>query len=328
MFKALHELARSSPITLLIATEATTSLRVTVAQKSTSKGVPLSISVVGTPEELDAELPGAIAAAAEDLKRPAPVAEQVRSQVDAAKAAAPKPKPAKKAAPAKPARKTKPAAKKKPTAKPKPAARPKPKPKALAPAKLRASRPGAEACIADYVALYSQLGANMNRETFMEKATTGRRFERVFGNWTKFVEAASQQLPAGGDDQTIQLQLEPPAAAPRPAEWPFPRSDRSVESAAPAAEPPPAPAPAPSPAGNPAPEAADPVETPPRRGRTIVDANTKAVLAEGVELQAETGLEIDVPPHGRFTIFDFDEALIIVIRASVGASTHAEGVTA
>lgn len=45
-------------------------------------------------------------------------------------------------------------------------------------------------CIQDYRALYAKFGNKLNRETFLQHAKTARSFERRFGGWHKFVEAA------------------------------------------------------------------------------------------------------------------------------------------
>src|SRR4051812_3584126 len=80
MFTALYPLAKTAPIALCLTHEGD-KLRVTIQQKETKKGTPLSLSVVATPEELDAELAASIAQAhGADLDTRA-VAEQVRAQL-------------------------------------------------------------------------------------------------------------------------------------------------------------------------------------------------------------------------------------------------------
>ena len=251
MFKELQPIAEKSPLAMMISAEGS-QLRVVITQKkSGAAGAPLSLSILATPEELDADLPASIAAAAGELAKPAPVAEQVKTQVDTALASAKPPRkstPKPKAAKAKPVKKTatpKPAKAKK-TIKVKPTA-----PKHAAPAlgkkppKLRASRPTGDACITDYHVLHAKHGDKLTREMFMKKAATGRRFERVFGNWNKFVAAAlakGTQWPPG-DDKTKPLELELPgttsaseakalaAATLRtlPGTWPFPTTPKDAE---------------------------------------------------------------------------------------------------
>lgn len=311
MFKELQPLAEKSPIAMIISAEGD-DLRVIVTQKKAGSGRPLSLSILARPEELDTDLPGAIATASGELAKPAPVADQVKTQVDAARASAktpPRQSPAKpKAAKPKPAKRSpapKPAKAKK-TIKVKPAA---PK-KAVAAAgkkepKLRASRPGAEACIADYLKLKPQYGDKLTRELFMEKAETGRRFERVFGNWSKFVEAAAapekdtKMMPLFEDKQI------PPAASTSvkveaPGQWPFPTPGAPVQSATPPASVKPA-----SSQEDAAPAAAA------GPGRIVV-TRTGTALVSRMEIEAEENMLINVPGHGRYRIVDFDEKKIVV----------------
>jgi len=223
MFQQLKPLVAQSPLAMQVAGEGD-QLRVTLQQKRAGKArAPLSLSILGTAEELDRDLPAAIAAAAAELTKPAPVAAQVKTQVDAARASANEsakknqPKPAKKKKPARPvkARPAKPAKAPplkqaaKPKHKAKPAARvklpgKKNTPKAphhpspithhspsKAGVKHHASKPDQAACIADYKAMQAKHGARLNRELFIDKSATGRRFERLWGmSWRKFIEAA------------------------------------------------------------------------------------------------------------------------------------------
>lgn len=238
MFKELQSLAEKSPLAMMISAEGD-QLRVVITQKKAgAAGTPLSLSILAKPEDLDADLPASIAIAAGELAKPAPVAEQVKAQVDTARASA---KPPRKSTPKPKAAKPKPVKKHaapklhkvKKTIRVKPTA-----PRTAAPAaskkqpKLRSSRPGAEACIADYLKLKPQYGDKLTRELFMEKAETGRRFERVFGNWNKFVEAAQGEKTLGpaGDDKTKPLPLEHSApAGALPDTWPFPTTPKDVE---------------------------------------------------------------------------------------------------
>jgi len=251
MFKELQPLAEKSPLAMMISAEGD-QLRVVITQKKAgAAGTPLSLSILGTPEELDTDLPASIAAASGVLAKPAPVAEQVKTQVDTALASA---KPPRKSTPSPKAAKPKPV-KKHAAAKPpkvnkiirvKPAA-----PKHAAPAagkkpsKLRASRPNGDACVADYHVLHAKHGDRLTREMFMKEADTGRRFERVFGNWNKFVAAALAKGTQGppGDDKTKPLELELPGTTSAseakalatatlrtlPDTWPFPTTSKDVE---------------------------------------------------------------------------------------------------
>lgn len=249
MFKELYPLAQASPLAMMVIVEGE-QMRITITQKKEGKvTAPLSLSVLSTPEELDAELPALIATAVGELAKPGPLAEQVRAQVEASKTAAPKRPRAEK-------KKSKPAAPKKAkpakVAKAKPAAKPEARPtrgitppgmkKSAKPGtpKLRASRPGADACIADYHVLHANYGDKLTRELFMKEAPTGRRFERAVGTWIKFVAAAQAKGTQGppGDTKTKPLPLEQPleakpAAAPAlatpPDTWPFPTTPKDVE---------------------------------------------------------------------------------------------------
>lgn len=218
MFKALAEAAKRAPIAIMVTTEGD-HLRVTIQQKADKLKdgqIPLSISVAQTPELLDAELPAAITEASTTTQCPESVHEQVRKQAaraaDGAKnnaekkaskkkpaAAAPKKAAVKKPKPAAAAKKT-PAPKKSPAAKP---------------TKHIASKPTAEQCIAAYHAYAAaHAGEPIKREAFIKGNPTGRRFERLFGNWEKFVEAAMKTgtLGPAGDTKTKPLPLEAPAA--------------------------------------------------------------------------------------------------------------------
>jgi PRTRC genetic system protein E len=135
MFKELFPIVERAPLMLMI-TKDGERLRVHITQKKDDKDdfTPLNLAIAATPEELDAELPMAIAEGAAMLseEKPKSIADQVKGQVEQAKDAAEegdkKPSKAKKAAPA-PKRKV--AAPKKPAASkavkpPKPAKTPKP----------------------------------------------------------------------------------------------------------------------------------------------------------------------------------------------------------
>jgi PRTRC genetic system protein E len=95
MFKELFALTERAPVLLLLARDGD-KLRVNLTRKGDKdeKEVPLSLSILATPEELDAELPLALAEgfALEDAsKKVVSVADQVKGQVDAAVAQEKKP---------------------------------------------------------------------------------------------------------------------------------------------------------------------------------------------------------------------------------------------
>lgn len=224
MFQALYPLAQASPI-LMLATVEGEKLRVTVTQKETKKGTPLSLSVLASPAELDAELPAAITSACGELATNAPIADQMRAQVEqlkestaarqkkavARKKSAPKPAP-KKAAP-KPAKKAAPAPKPRPKT---------PTPKARAPQKKPAvtngntARHSREACLEDLATLYKKHGAALTRETFLREGATGRSFERHFGGWQKFVASAGFSAAEAASDAPADTTLPLPLDASEP----------------------------------------------------------------------------------------------------------------
>lgn len=211
MFQQLKALVAKSPLAMMVADEGA-QLRVTITQKKAGKGgVPLSLSIIATPEELDRDLPGAITAAANEVAKPTPVADQVKAQVDAARQPAEKGKKKKgaksaKTAKTKPLRQaTKPKHKAKASAKLRLPGKPR-KAAAATPAartvklmsnkkdgvKHHANRPDKAACIADYLDSCPKVGDTIKREDFLKKkGGTGRRFERLWDmSWQKFVKAA------------------------------------------------------------------------------------------------------------------------------------------
>lgn len=107
MFKELFPIVERAPLMLMI-TKDGERLRVHITQKKDDKDdfTPLNLAIAATPEELDAELPMAIAEGAAMLsdEKPKSIADQVKGQVEQAKDAAEegdkKPSKAKKAAPA------------------------------------------------------------------------------------------------------------------------------------------------------------------------------------------------------------------------------------
>jgi PRTRC genetic system protein E len=224
MFVQLKPLVSKSPIAMQVVGEGD-QLRVTIQQKRSGKtGVPLSLSIVGTPEELDRELPASIATAAGELAKPAPIADQVKAQVQAAASAAADGGRRK----AKGGKKTSAKTTKRPKTKPLKQAKT-PKHKAKAGTKVRlpgkkktaspltphpsrtpspdgvkhhASKPGRDACIADYKAMKEKHGDKLNREFFIEKSETGRRFERLWGmSWNKF----KQEAESKGSLKTVKV---------------------------------------------------------------------------------------------------------------------------
>lgn len=137
MFKELFALAEHAPVLVLVAREGER-LRVNLTRKKDEdeKSAPLALSILATPDELDSELPLALAEGLAMNSSPAKVptvSEQVKAQAEASAAATGKSatKPKALPAPAKPApkAKSKPAPKaknEKPAAKAEPKARTKP----------------------------------------------------------------------------------------------------------------------------------------------------------------------------------------------------------
>lgn len=223
-FQQLSAAAQRAPIVIMVTPEGD-HLRVTLQQKGDklkSGEIALAISVAQSPETLDAELPAAIAEACATLQlrtnSAESVTEQARKQVaqatDAAKDASAKKADKKKDKPAAVAKKKAvvkkppmPAAKKK-------AAGPKPeKTKEAKPVKHTKSKPGKDKCIEAYLAYAAEHPTEIvRREAFIKGNPTGRRFERLWGNWEKFIKAASKATTAGpaGDKITIPLPLDTP----------------------------------------------------------------------------------------------------------------------
>ena len=249
MFKELHEIAKQAPIIIRIAPEGE-GLRVMIHQNADSFSndvgdIPLALSVVGTPEQLDTELPAAIAAFTATTNDS--IAEQARKQAERAVAETASAKafaPAKaKAAPKKTAAKASPPAGKKAAPKKsaalvkRPAAKVKtPAPKAAKPVKHIPSKPTAEDCINAYLAYAVANPGDIKREAFIKGNPTGRRFERLFGNWEKFIAAAAKAgtLNPPGDNLTQPLPLET-APASEPAAAAPARTGETAEAVPPAA---------------------------------------------------------------------------------------------
>jgi PRTRC genetic system protein E len=176
MFTALAPLAKKGQIMLMLSSE-TDKLRVNLTVKADKAADTLSLALLGTPAELDAELPAALAKARGDAPVLASVADQVAEQIDS------KPAAEKKSTPAKPRA----AAKKTKIVKPRPAVKKttvksaaKPKAKAAARAKFTKDQ-----CLAEYVRLKAIHGDKLTMDVYSknakcEGAEIGRSFERMF----------------------------------------------------------------------------------------------------------------------------------------------------
>jgi len=211
-FKALHEVARHTALSMIITPQGAR-LRVIIMPKpgkdaKEASALSKPIEATGTPEELDAELPKALAAYAEKvndlrvtIKVPTEALDAAKAKAGKTKTATPKKAAKKPKAPAKP-RSAKPAKAAKPKA---PAA-----PKAAAPRKTsgdktatpRASLPGKEQCLADLRA-YIATGKDLNRAAFIAWARkngnkTGRRFEKLWSGWHEFHEHAVGKSTVSG----------------------------------------------------------------------------------------------------------------------------------
>lgn len=318
MFKALAEAAKRAPIAIMVVTEGE-HLRVTIQQrpdKVKDGQIPLSISVAQTPELLDAELPAAIAEASVSTQSAESVGEQVRKQTARAAEGA-KDKAEKKAGKKKPAAA---APKKAAVKKPKPAAAAKkpPAPKKSPAAKQTkhiASKPTKEQCIAAYHAYAAaHTGEPIKREAFIKGNPTGRRFERLFGNWDKFIKAAMKagtlgpaddkktkplplQAPAGNDPAAAQAPSVSHSSSPGPVETPDSANGVATADASPDKR-----------GSDEQPASAAATAT---IGRVVVTTDGKP-LAGGMVIVADTGAEIDIPGHGKHRITDFDDKQIVV----------------
>lgn len=265
MFAELYEVARHTPLQILV-TPRGERLSVIVLPKGDDENSALAqpISAIGTPAELDAELPAKLAEycaranelrLAIDLPIAALDAEKEKETKRAKKPATAKPaKPPRPAAAAKPKRsaKSKPAAKKpaKPArsiAAPGMSAKP-PAKRAAVPARSipkgvktgplkstpRASRPGKPECLADMRA-YIATGKPLTRAAFIAWARrngnkTGRRYEKLWKNWEDFIgaEAITERVRDAID------RAAPPAEPEAPREHAVPSS--AAKSAPPLVE--------------------------------------------------------------------------------------------
>lgn len=52
----------------------------------------------------------------------------------------------------------------------------------------RSSLPGKPECLADLKELFPKLGADLTRRSFIKKAKTGRRYEKLWTNWEAFID--------------------------------------------------------------------------------------------------------------------------------------------
>jgi PRTRC genetic system protein E len=269
MFKHLYEIARHTPLHLII-TPNGPQLRIIVTPKpggtSDSSALAKPFSVAGTPEELDAEFPAALAqytSAVNDVRKsldlPLDALEAEKKKTakkDEAKAererrakaeAEARSAAAKKAAETraenaakkkteeearKKARTEARAAKKNKTAALPGATEPLPSsPQPAAPSGTQTSRPfptgaaaiaadtaatprpglpGKPECIKDYEQLKLVHGDKLTRRLFIKKAETGRRYEKLWPNWEKFVKEAGAQrdLPLAGVAQHAETLAE------------------------------------------------------------------------------------------------------------------------
>src|SRR5882672_9298189 len=224
-FKSLYDVARHTPMSMIITPQGAR-LRVIIMPKpgkdaKEASALSKPIEATGTPEELDAELPEAIAAA----------------KTKVAKATPPKPpKPAKAAKKSKVPRAPK-AAKAKKAPKPKAPAQAKPASaasakKANAARKVttpRSSLPGKDKCLEDLRA-YLTTGKDLNRAAFIAWARrnankTGRRFEKLWTGWHEFLEQG--KTPSSGAPRADA----PPPSSSRSAESPSSQSSRTAAAA-------------------------------------------------------------------------------------------------
>lgn len=236
MFKELYAVARHTPFTMIV-TPLGERLSVIIQPRPTGdaedrKGFAAPIKAVGTPDELDAELPGKLTEyaarvndvrAAIDLPIEAVDSEKAKSskkeERSKKRADAKKKKEAdlaakrKDQADRKAKRKTEEAARKKASADKRaktmaekkkakgislPGATSPAKPAAKPAATPSATRPGKPECIADYRTLLEKHGADLTRRKFVKEAATGRRYEKLWKNWEEFIAAAAQgELPLG-----------------------------------------------------------------------------------------------------------------------------------
>lgn len=82
----------------------------------------------------------------------------------------------------------------------------------------RADLPGKAECIRDYQQLKVKHGDKLKRKLFIKKADTGRRYEKLWPNWEKFVKEAAAQAELPLEVAAAKSEATPAAAAePMPA---------------------------------------------------------------------------------------------------------------
>jgi PRTRC genetic system protein E len=278
MFQELYPVAKHTPLQMIV-TPRGERLQVIIIPKpdeddADEKSVLREpISAIGTPAELDAELPAKLAEYATRINELRARIELPLEAIDAEtqKAGKRKPKPAKKPKAAKPAKAAKPKTKPRAAAAPKPAREIKlPGAKAAKPAAKRtapgtptprASLPGKDQCLADLRA-YTATGKDLSRAAFIAWARkngnkTGRRFEKLWTGWHEFIAAGKTPIsgaprpdaPSSSNTAEPSASSRKAATAPEPANpakpsktalnpkaaWPFPKDKRATAGAQPAA---------------------------------------------------------------------------------------------
>jgi PRTRC genetic system protein E len=251
MFKTLAAFAATSPVIITIFPATDGEVRAFITQKKDDSNFPrktIDLNITGTPEELDAQLP--IAIAESFAAAPKTIAEQVASQAVQAE-------PLNSSSGAADEAKTPETPRKQKTLKPATSEKmvaPKvtpllddedesqdqdtsisADPEANMPEKARASKTLKKAkkpepnnsekrqqCLDDLLALICVYGPRITRREYAKSAKTGRSFERIFGTWEAFLKVALEIAPPpNGDDCTMPLQLQP--AAPETIEPPQPQ---------------------------------------------------------------------------------------------------------
>lgn len=249
-FKSLYDVAKHTALSMIITPQGER-LRVIIMPKpgkdaKEASALSKPIEATGTPEELDAELPKALAAYSEKVNDLRATISVPIDALDAAKAKAGKPRAAK---PAKAAKKPKAPKAAKPVKAPKPKAPDQAKTKTPAKPRRpsnaehrrllrgnksptpRASLPGKDKCLEDLNA-YLATGKDLSRAPFIAWARkngnkTGRRFEKLWSGWHEFIKAipntfdkisgAPQSSPAASKPAEPSPGSRKAAAAPEPA---------------------------------------------------------------------------------------------------------------
>jgi PRTRC genetic system protein E len=208
-FQNLFPVARHTPLSIIVSPNGT-QLSVIVTPKPTgdaedNPALANPIKIVGTPEDLDKELPAALRQYADkvnDLRTkidlPTEALEAAAVKAGSGKhrngghkrSEAAKRTPAKREADAqrhKKAEDKKSAAAKKGVAT-RTAKTSKINLPGVAPAEKKDNKPDKPACIADLKAMIEKHGAELTRRLFIKKATTGRRYEKLWKNWEEFID--------------------------------------------------------------------------------------------------------------------------------------------